>query len=94
LIRNLLFLKNPNLESLRNEIDKIDRQVVNLLNQRVHTAAEIGKIKTAMGVDPYDPAREAQVFSKIEDLSKGPMREDSLKTIYREVISASIALEK
>jgi chorismate mutase/prephenate dehydratase len=88
------FLKNPNLESLRDEIDKIDTQVVNLLNQRVHTAAEIGKIKTALGVDPYDPAREAQVFSKIEDLSKGPMREDSLKTIYREVISASIALEK
>ena len=45
LIRNLLFLKSPNLESLRDEIDKIDSQVVDLLNRRVRTATEIGKIK-------------------------------------------------
>ena len=94
LIRNLLFLKSPNLESLRDEIDKIDSQVVDLLNRRVRTATEIGKIKAKLGVDPYDPAREEQVFKKLVNLSTGPMREDSLKTIYREVISASIALER
>ncbi|MDG1139222.1 MAG: prephenate dehydratase [Opitutales bacterium] len=87
-------MKNQTLESLRDEIDKIDTQVVCLLNHRVRTAAEIGKIKNSMGVEPYDPAREEQVFAKIKNLSEGPMREDSLKTIYREVISASIALEK
>tara|TARA_A200000113_G_scaffold222529_1_gene236281 strand:- start:143 stop:1225 length:1083 start_codon:yes stop_codon:yes gene_type:complete len=87
-------LKNPTLESLRDEIDKIDTQVVDLLNRRVQSAVEIGKIKANLGVDPYDPAREEQVFSKISNLSEGPMREDSLKTIYREVISASIALER
>ena len=87
-------MKNPNLESLRDEIDSIDSQVVDLLNQRVKKAAEIGKIKASMGVDPYDPAREEQVFKKVCELSPGPLFEDSLKTIYREVISASIALEK
>ncbi len=88
------FLKNPNLESLRDEIDKIDAQVVDLLNRRVRAAAEIGKVKASLSVDPYDPAREEEVFNKIVGLSAGPMREDSLKTIYREVISASIALER
>ena len=87
-------MKNPTLESLRDEIDKIDTQVVDLLNRRVQSAVEIGKIKANLGVDPYDPAREEQVFRKISNLSEGPMREDSLKTIYREVISASIALER
>ena len=87
-------MKNPTLESLRDEIDKIDSQVVDLLIRRVQAAVEIGKIKANIGVDPYDPAREDQVFSKIASLSEGPMREDSLKTIYREVISASIALER
>ncbi len=87
-------MKNPTLESLRDEIDKIDTQVVDLLNRRVQSAVEIGKIKANLGVDPYDPAREEQVFSKISNLSEGPMREDSLRTIYREVISASIALER
>ena len=87
-------MKNHNLESLRDEIDKIDSQVVDLLNRRVSTAAEIGKIKASLGVDPYDPGREEQVFAKICQLSHGPLREDSLKTIYREVISGSIALER
>ena len=61
----VLFLKNHNLESLRDEIDKIDSQVVDLLNRRVNAAAEIGKIKASMGVDPYDPGREEEVFAKI-----------------------------
>ena len=88
------FLENPSLESLRDEIDRIDEQVVSLLNQRVRAAVEIGRIKDKLGVDPYDPAREEQVFDKLQSINGGPMQGDSLRTIYREVISASIALEK
>ena len=85
---------NPSLESLRDEIDRIDGQVVDLLNDRVRAAAEIGKIKSQLGVDAYDPAREEQVFAKIEGLNTGSIPKDSLRAIYREVISSSIALEK
>ena len=53
---------------------------------------EIGKIKANIGVDPYDPAGKIKYSPKLPSLSEGPMREDSLKTIYREV--TSIALEK
>ena len=60
----------------------------------VRAAAEIGKIKHEMGVDPYDPSREEQVFEKIEGLNEGSVPHDSLRAIYREVISSSIALEK
>ncbi len=87
-------LNKPDLESLRDEIDQIDRQVVHLLNKRVSAAAEIGKIKHEMGVDPYDPSREEQVFEKIEGLNEGSVPNSSLRAIYREVISSSIALEK
>ena len=87
-------MENPNLESLRDEIDRIDEQVVRLLNDRVQAAVEIGRIKDKLGVDPYDPAREEQVFDKIRAINEGPMQGDSLRAIYREVISASIALEK
>ena len=88
------FLEKHTLESLRDEIDEIDSQIVRLLNQRVQAAVEIGRIKDKLGVDPYDPAREEQVFEKLRALNSGPMQADSLRTIYREVISASIALEK
>ena len=87
-------LQNPELESLRDEIDRIDGQVVDLLNQRVRAASEIGKIKNQLGVDAYDPAREEQVFAKLEGLNAGTLPKDSLRAIYREVISSSIALEK
>jgi chorismate mutase / prephenate dehydratase len=87
-------LKNKELESLRDEIDGVDSQIVGLLNQRVQAAAKIGRIKDELGVDAYDPAREEQVFEKLENLNLGPLSKDSLRIIYREVISASIALEK
>ena len=88
-------MENPSLESLRDEIDEIDSQIVRLLNQRVQAAVEIGRIKDQLGVDPYDPAREEEVFEKLRaSMNTGPMQGDSLRTIYREVISASIALEK
>ena len=87
-------MENLNLESLRDEIDRIDEQVVGLLNDRVQAAGKIGKIKDKLGVAPYDPAREEQVFEKLLAISVGPMQGDSLRAIYREVISASIALEK
>ena len=87
-------MENKNLKSLRDEIDEIDEQVVHLLNKRLRAAAEIGMIKSAKGVEPYDPAREEVVFQKICKLSDGSMPDDSLRAIYREVISSSIALEK
>ncbi len=87
-------MNKSELESLREEIDQIDSEIVKLLNERVGKACNIGKIKLESGVDPYDPAREEQVFEKISSYSKGPLREESLRAVYREVISASIALEK
>jgi len=78
----------------REAIDRIDREVVRFLNERVTHAGEIGRIKHANGADYYDPAREAQVMQKISELNGGPLGDGALKAIYREVISASIALEK
>jgi chorismate mutase/prephenate dehydratase len=74
--------------------DEIDQTIVNLLSQRVQHAAEIGKIKHANGADYYDPTREAQVMAKIAALNPGPITNRTLQSVYREVISGSIALEK
>lgn len=82
------------LKKNRNEIDRIDREIVRLLNERVQHAGEIGRIKHAEGADYYDPTREAQVMNKLADLNQGPLQTKALCAIYREVISASIALEK
>ena len=85
---------NEQLRSHRDAIDAIDREVVRLLNERVREAGAIGKIKHENGAPYYDPSREAQVMEKIAELNDGSLKPAALKAIYREVISASIALEK
>jgi chorismate mutase/prephenate dehydratase len=75
-------------------IDELDLNIVTQLSQRVQHAAEIGKIKHASGADYYDPTREAQVMAKIASINPGPITNRTLQTVYREVISGSIGLEK
>lgn len=84
-----------NLDELRKQIDETDNQLVKLLNQRAQYAQAIGKIKSEGAATPvYSPGREAQIHRKILALSQGPLDEKALLAIYREIISASRALEK
>jgi chorismate mutase/prephenate dehydratase len=85
---------NEQLQPHREAIDAIDREMVRLLNERVQEAGAIGKIKHASGAPYYDPSREAQVMDKIAALNSGALNPTALRAIYREIISASIALEK
>jgi chorismate mutase/prephenate dehydratase len=75
-------------------VDELDREIVDLLNERVRHAGEIGRIKHARGADYYDPTREAIVMAKIASLNNGPSTDATLQAVYREVISSSISLEK
>lgn len=75
-------------------VDELDRRIVDLLNDRVKHASEIGRIKHAQGADYYDPTREAIVMAKIASLNEGPSTDETLRAVYREVISSSISLEK
>ena len=76
------------------EVDELDLKIVRLLNRRVKHAGEIGKIKHANGADYYDPRREAQVMAKVCALNSGPIENKTIRSVYREVISGSISLEK
>ena len=82
------------LATNRDQIDKIDRQIVEMLNQRLGLAAEIGKLKRSTGGQIYVAEREDAVMRKVAALNQGPIRNDALHAIYREIMSAAIALEK
>lgn len=75
-------------------VDQLDLSIVEHLSRRVQHAAEIGRIKHANGADYYDPTREAQVMGKVCSFNPGPVLDRTLRSVYREVISGSIALEK
>jgi len=82
------------LQPLREQIDALDRRLVELINQRLACAAEIGKIKRSTGGEIYVPEREDAVFRKVSAQNQGPIKHEALRAIYREIMSAAIALEK
>ena len=82
------------LGPLREKIDKLDHRIVELLNERLALAAKIGRHKRDTGGPIYVPEREDAVFRKIIELNKGPIKNDALQAIYREIMSAALALEK
>jgi len=82
------------LETVRKKIDNVDEKLVKLLNERTRYALEIGKLKKKDGKSIYVPAREKQVLSRVSKLSSGPLTDKSIRAIYREIMSAALALEK
>lgn len=82
------------LKKIREEIDGIDRQVVDLLSRRAALAQAIGKLKGKDGKPFFTPERERQIFEQLSELNPGPLQDRQLKAIFREIISAARALEK
>jgi chorismate mutase/prephenate dehydratase len=82
------------LGPIRENIDRIDKQLVELLNERLKLAAEIGKVKRSQGGQIYVAEREDAVLRKVTGQNQGPIKHEALKAIYREIMSAAIALEK
>jgi chorismate mutase / prephenate dehydratase len=82
------------LQPLRSRIDELDSKLVRLLNERTKLVLEIGKIKHTSGGEIYAPDREDAVLRRIVEKGDGPLPANSLRAIYREVMSASLALEK
>ncbi len=82
------------LEKIRKEIDEIDTEILNLLNKRAHIVIEIAHIKRNERAKFYSPEREREILERIMTLNKGPFPKDTLKVIYREILSASLSLEE
>ncbi len=84
------------LKELRKKIDKIDEELIKLLNERAALARQIGKIKQNIGLPFYVPEREARVLMRLEELNKkeGILPDESIRAIFREIISACRALEE
>src|SRR5947208_15406763 len=78
----------------RKAIDKLDEQIVALLNERTKHVLEIGAIKLKAGEEIYAPHRELAVLDRVCKLNQGPITDESLRAIYREVMSCALSLEK
>jgi chorismate mutase/prephenate dehydratase len=83
-----------NIPEHRKAIDKLDAHLVKLLNERTKHVLAIGEIKLKAGEEIYAPHRERAVLDRICLLNHGPVTDESLRAIYREVMSSALSLEK
>lgn len=81
------------LQTLREGINKIDKEIVDLLNKRGNIALNIGRIKSSANKTYYSPGRESEVFKNIRGYNNGPLKGGHLQNIFREIISACIDLQ-
>src|ERR1700689_1542106 len=82
------------LKSLRTTIDRLDLQILKLVNERASLAAEIGKVKTEHGTEVFSPAREEEVYQSVLEHNKGPLDPSTIRAVYREIMSGARALQK
>ena len=83
------------LSDWRERIDNIDHQLIDLLNERMHCAQEIGRVKKAAGRPIRDPERELDVIAKIKAYNnQGIIKDEALEALYRLLIDLTTNFER
>ncbi|HKJ29222.1 MAG TPA: chorismate mutase, partial [Desulfuromonadales bacterium] len=83
-----------NLKSLRQQIDSLDDQILDLLNRRAEVVVAVGKAKDEKRGEYYVPSREKAIFERLISGNKGPFPDEGVRRVFREIISASLSLEQ
>ena len=78
----------------RNQIDQLDRQLVELLSQRAQAAHEIGKLKRESAMPIYEPERERLVFENVRKANPGPLPERDLLRIYERILDVMRQIQR
>jgi chorismate mutase/prephenate dehydratase len=87
-------MSDKNLLPLRDQIDAIDSQILELLNQRARVAEQVGHVKALTNAPVFRPEREAQVLRSMAQANPGPLQNEDVQLIFREIMSACRALER
>jgi chorismate mutase/prephenate dehydratase len=82
------------LDALRSEIDALDREIVSLLNRRARLGLEAGKAKLKDGRPIADKEREREVMVRVAMANDGPLPQDALLALYRQLIETIRRLEE
>jgi chorismate mutase len=82
------------LEELREQIDVLDRQLVELLSERARAAQRIGFLKKATSLPVYEPGREKVIYANVRAANKGPLPDIELTHIYERIIDVMRCLQR
>ena len=82
------------VDDLRRRIDDLDELLVRLLSARAACALEIGRDKKLLGLEIYQPSREAEVLAHVQRINPGPLNDASIKRLFERVIDEARRLER
>jgi chorismate mutase len=74
------------LAGFRDQIDDLDRKILELLNQRTRIVEEIGRVKHTLNLPIYEPRREDEVFENVTNHNLGPLTPDGVKRVFERII--------
>lgn len=83
-----------NIDDYREEIDRLDRELLRIFNERAALALKIGEIKKERGLPVYDPDRERRIFEAMTAANGGPLENDAIIRLFERVIDESRRLER
>ncbi len=89
--------KTPTLDEIRCEIDRIDTELMNLISERARCAQAVAEVKHRENPETtvfYRPEREAQVLTRVMSRNPGPLANEEMARLFREIMSACLALEQ
>ncbi|MFD1358524.1 bifunctional 3-deoxy-7-phosphoheptulonate synthase/chorismate mutase [Fictibacillus halophilus] len=87
-------MNHPELNTLRTELDEINKELLELISKRGELVQKIGKIKTAQGMKKYDPVRERHMLNLIASENEGPFETATMQHLFKEIFKAGLELQE
>ncbi|MBN6188223.1 bifunctional 3-deoxy-7-phosphoheptulonate synthase/chorismate mutase [Aneurinibacillus sp. BA2021] len=87
-------MSNEKLEQLRNDLDSVNLQILELINRRAELVQEIGKVKLKQGINRFDPERERAMLNLIIENNQGPFEDGTIQHLFKQIFKASLELQK
>jgi chorismate mutase / prephenate dehydratase len=81
------------MPDLRRELDRIDRELIEAMNQRAEIAQQIGTLKKSGAEQIYDPQRESEVLKQAVANNRGPLGDEAVRSVFRELVSGTRAVQ-
>jgi chorismate mutase len=82
------------IDDIRQEIDRLDADLLRIFNERADLALRIGRIKKEKGLAVYDPSREKEIFRRMRANNPGPLDDQAVVRLFERVIDESRRLER
>ena len=82
------------MEGYRARIDRLDKEIVRLLNARAACALEVGRLKDSVGIGTYQPERELNVHEHVQKINDGPLDTGAIKRLFERIIDENRRLER